>query len=325
MRLAGGDREDLQAALAEKRNWRGSALFQHSESQAALPLEISLSLIRTQSAETSFQWLVALREVPARSETMARLNQLERLHATRRMAKSLSRQLSALSTGIFERLMLAQESLGEAESAAAPHLRAANDLAREISMLAQRLQLFCQDYPIERRRLDAATLLERLRAALLDSLDSSISLTIEYEPGLWPVCGDQSLLLQGLLFLASNARAAMPEGGSLGVRAENCEISRAESREWLHGAEGRYVRIVVSDTGRGMDRSMLRKAFEPFATTKNTPGAGMGLAMVYGIVRHHQGFIGLKSLLELGTEVSVFLPAAADEESERARGPEDGD
>ncbi len=127
-----------------------------------------------------------------------------------------------------------------------------------------------------------------------------------------PVRGDASALQQILLNLVTNARDAMPSGGTLVIEAmqEPTRRSLPESVPWVN-ADAFYC-VSVSDTGVGMDEATVEKVFEPFFTTK-APGAGtgLGMAMVYGITKQHGGFVHVYSELGAGTAVKVYLPRAA--------------
>jgi CheY-like chemotaxis protein len=123
--------------------------------------------------------------------------------------------------------------------------------------------------------------------------------------------GDAGQLELALLNLCINARDAMPEGGTLTLQAAAASLSASDLPTEAAGLAGDYVRIVVRDTGKGMDASALEQIYEPFFTTKEgRKGVGLGLALVQGTVAHHQGLIAVRSQLDRGTEFTVHLPVA---------------
>ena len=141
---------------------------------------------------------------------------------------------------------------------------------------------------------------------------------------LWPAFVDASQLENALINLAVNARDAMPEGGTLTVETQNCEIDAAEAAASDDRQPGRYVCIRVRDTGSGMSEEVRAKAFEPFFTTKDIGhGTGLGLSQVYGFIKQSGGHVTICTALGQGTTIALYLPRriAATETSSDAPPP----
>jgi len=132
----------------------------------------------------------------------------------------------------------------------------------------------------------------------------------KYEKDIWIVEVDQGQIEQVLLNLYLNAWQAMPAGGNLSLETKNILVGEDYAKPYSI-TPGRHVRISVSDTGAGMDEKTKGRIFEPFFTTKELGrGTGLGLAMVYGIIKNHNGFIDVISELGSGTTFTFYLPAS---------------
>ncbi len=141
------------------------------------------------------------------------------------------------------------------------------------------------------------------------TFDRAIEIKTSLSRGLWCVQGDKNQIENVIMNLCINARDAMPAGGRLLIETYNKEVIEGEM-PYPWAKPGRYAVIRVTDTGTGMDEEVKRHIFEPFYTTKEVgKGTGMGLAMVYGVVKNHDGFITVDSEVGKGSTFTVYLPA----------------
>ncbi|MCX5813395.1 MAG: PAS domain S-box protein [Proteobacteria bacterium] len=137
-----------------------------------------------------------------------------------------------------------------------------------------------------------------------------IAIHRKYERDIWAVEADMGQIEQVLLNLYLNAWQAMPAGGDLSIETKNIVVGENYTIPYST-TFGRYVRISISDTGVGMNEKTKERIFEPFFTTKELGrGTGLGLAMVYGIIKNHNGFIDVISEPDKGTTFALYFPAS---------------
>jgi CheY-like chemotaxis protein len=180
-------------------------------------------------------------------------------------------------------------------------LRAA-ELTRQLLGFSRRTMLRTEPIGLNLAIEDTVRILQR-------TIDPRINVAIRPAPDLWTVRADPSQVNQVLMNLCLNARDAMPHGGQLILETENIVLSEHEARLRMSARAGEFVRLRVQDTGIGMTAETQAHIFEPFFTTKEPgKGTGLGLAMVFGIVQQHQGWIDCSSEIRHGACFDIYLP-----------------
>jgi PAS domain S-box-containing protein len=180
--------------------------------------------------------------------------------------------------------------------------------AEHAAALTRELLAFARRQVLQPRAVDLNTVTSGLTNFLDKVIGKDVELKVLTAP-LDPVKADPAQLEQVLMNLCLNARDAMPRGGQLVVETEMVELDNSYRRFYPGAAPGRYAVLSVSDTGIGMDSGTRDRIFEPFFTTKpRGKGTGMGLAVVYGIVKQHGGFIHVYSEPGEGSLFRIYLP-----------------
>jgi CheY-like chemotaxis protein len=155
-------------------------------------------------------------------------------------------------------------------------------------------------------------LIQGLVSLIRQTFPKTIELGSVLEADLPPIRADRNQIEQALLNLCVNASDAMPDGGKLTFKTESVDGGTLEGLG--DDLEARYVCVEVSDTGKGMEESVRERIFEPFFTTKEkNQGTGLGLSVVYGIVKNHNGLIDVKSKPNSGTAFRLYFPVADSE------------
>jgi PAS domain S-box-containing protein len=180
--------------------------------------------------------------------------------------------------------------------------------ARRGSSLTQRMLAFARRQELKSERIDAHGLIDGMMELLQRSLGPMITLETNFPPGLPAVYSDPNQLESALVNLAVNARDAMNGAGRIVISAR----VEAVGSEWNGLAPGRYLCLSVADQGEGMDEETLKRATEPFFTTKGVgKGTGLGLSMVHGLAEQSGGTLLLRSAPGRGTTAEIWLPAEA--------------
>jgi len=188
--------------------------------------------------------------------------------------------------------------------------------------LTRQLLAFSRKQVIRPRVINLDRLLTDFEKMLRRLIREDIEVKRDLTPELWSVQADPDQVEQVIMNLVLNARDAMPKGGVLTFGTSNVELGEQEVRGSLDLKPGRYVSLTVTDTGIGMTAETKRRLFEPFFTTKPSgEGTGLGLSMVYGIVKQHGGEVSFYSELGLGSTFKVYWPAT-DQPGEPAASPE---
>ncbi|MBI4861012.1 MAG: PAS domain S-box protein [Candidatus Riflebacteria bacterium] len=184
--------------------------------------------------------------------------------------------------------------------------------ARRAAELTRQLLGFARKGKLQSVPVDLHGLADDLASLLLRTVDKRIAVRQVRGASASIVIGDPTQLQQVLLNLAVNARDAMPSGGLLSVETENVEVPAAQAAALGVGQSGSFVKISVVDSGCGIPQENLGRIFDPFFTTKPVgQGTGLGLAMVYGIVKSHGGSVRVESQVGSGSRFEILLPAVA--------------
>jgi PAS domain S-box-containing protein len=236
------------------------------------------------------------------------LLQSQKLEAVAVLAGGIAHDFNNLLTSVLGNISLALMKLGPMHAAAAG-LKDAERAAERAAELTGQLLRFSRKKPAELRVVDLNQSVREVVSLLQHSIDPGISLETSLEPGLWKVEADPGQLAQVVMNLCVNAWDALGEKGRIRIESTNRQLSRRFCRGQPDARPGDFAELVVSDNGSGMDEETQSHLFEPFFTTKAPGrGTGLGLAMVYSIVKQHNGWITVLSRSGQGSAFRVYLP-----------------
>lgn len=258
-----------------------------------------------------------LHAVESRQRLEAQLRQSQKMDAVGQLAGGIAHDFNNLLTVILAYSDLARAKL-QPDSSLIPAVAAIYEAGERAAALTRQLLAFSRKAVLNPRVVDINSVVSDTEKMLSRLIGEDIRLTVRLTSEIQPVMVDPGQLSQVLINLAVNARDAMPQGGTLTISTASTKLDGPTSTPEL--LPGSYVLISISDTGFGMSSEILTHLFEPFFTTKGVgKGAGLGLAVVHGIIRQSGGHIEPESVPGVGTTFRIYLPAVV--ESPQTAGP----
>ena len=236
------------------------------------------------------------------------LKQTEKMETIGRLTGAIAQQFNELLTAIVARSTALAQTLPSNRD-----LDALKETAQRGAELAQRLLGFSRHRVLDLQPLILTEFVREALDRLRRQLPANIEVQFEADEDAGVVEADPAAVKQILLHLVTNARDAMPKGGTLHVEVRRARLDAADRPLHAWVEPGSYVSIALSDTGVGMNAQTLARVFEPFFTTKPVGvGTGLGMSMAYGLVKQHRGYLHLYSEVGQGTTAKVYLPAVRD-------------
>jgi PAS domain S-box-containing protein len=250
-----------------------------------------------------------IQDVTDQKHLEGQLRQAQKMESIGRLAGGVAHDFNNLLTVIngYSDLMLMQT--GDRDPLRT-HLLSVRKAGERATALTQQLLAFSRRQILQPQVLDLNSVVTENESMLLRLIEENIRFVTVLAPTLGMVSADPTQMSQILLNLVVNARDAMPKGGLLRVETANATLNDKDPEESSGEVRtGNYVMLEISDSGVGMDENTRRHLFEPFFTTKGPgKGTGLGLAMVYGIVKQSGGVIRVESAPGMGTTVRIYLP-----------------
>jgi signal transduction histidine kinase/CheY-like chemotaxis protein len=264
--------------------------------------------LQLQAAPLSDGITVSVRDISAEKRLEQQLARAQRLESIGRMATGIAHDFNNMLSAINGFTTIVRDNLRH-DASAKDDLEQALIAADRASQLTRYLLTFASRQPLSPELVQVNVVLSTLTQILSRILGRDIQLELELEPKVVGAWLDSSQLEQAIINLATNARDAMPNGGTLRITTHLVTQVPAQPTIRSGLPNGEHVCITVSDTGTGMDAKTRDQIFEPFFTTKGpTKGTGLGLAMLYGFVKQSGGVITLESTLGSGTDFHIYLP-----------------
>jgi PAS domain S-box-containing protein len=305
-------------------SWTGEVTYRHFKTGAEVPVDMNGFLIRDDITGQPIALANISRDIADRKHTevekqklQAQLLQAQKMEAIGQLAGGVAHDFNNILTAI-----IGYGSILQMKMTASDQLRINVDhiieSAGRAAQLTHSLLAFSRKQVMNMNPIHLNGIIARQELFLRRIIGEDIELKSILR-GDAVIMADTGQLEQVLMNLATNARDAMPTGGQLTIETDMMEMTGAFINAHGFGETGTYAVISVTDSGSGMDEETKQKIFEPFFTTKEVGrGTGLGMAIVYGIVKQHKGFIIVYSQVGTGTTFKIYLPVHGEQVEPRA-------
>jgi two-component system, cell cycle sensor histidine kinase and response regulator CckA len=299
----------LEAAVAgSAESWTEEYHFLRADGMYAAVLDRGL-IVRGLDGQP-VRMIGCMADLTERRRLEDQLRQSQKMEAVGRLAGGVAHDFNNVLTVVksFSEFLLEDLDKLDPRRSDVEEIAKAADRA---AALTRKLLAFSRKQVMRPEPLDLNSVVVGMEKMLQRLIGEDVRIATVLDPDLLAVEADPSSIEQAILNLAVNARDAMPDGGTLTIRTKNETLDKTDAAWAIR--PGHYAMLSVSDTGHGMDATTQARVFEPFFTTKpQGQGTGLGLAMVYGIVKQSGGHVWVESKPDQGTTFTVYLPQPAE-------------
>jgi PAS domain S-box-containing protein len=298
--------QTMWKTLRKGETWSGD--FVNKRKDGSLFNEVAtISPIRDQGG-TVINYVAVKRDVTEEQLLRDQLNQAQKMESMGRIAGGIAHDFNNLLMVIQTYAETLQDRLPVQDGLREDTKQILEAVERGASLTGQMLA-FSRKQIISPVVLDLNAVIDETAKMLRRVIGEDIELAVILSNTLWTIKADRGQIVQILMNLCVNARDAMPRGGKLRIATENVTVKKRNAVERYSVLPGQYVMLSVTDSGVGMSKKVQKDIFEPYFTTKEVgKGTGLGLAMVYGIVKQTGGYVWVESKLGHGACFTIYLP-----------------
>jgi two-component system cell cycle sensor histidine kinase/response regulator CckA len=301
-----------------KGEWLGE-LRMHGRNRTLLIVESRQSLVRDESGNPKAR-LCLNSDITDRKLLEEQFLRAQRMENIGLLAAGIAHDLNNMLAPILLAAPMLRDHVSDA--GALSLLATLEKSAERGANLVRQILAFAHGATGDYRLMQVKHLLRDIASVIAGTFPKSIRLDDFIASDLWPINGNPTQIHQVLLNLCVNARDAMPDGGTLQLRAENLALDETGARAIDGARPGIFVVLHVEDTGTGIPPEVLARMWEPFFTTKESgKGTGLGLSTVRGIIENHHGFVEVTTSPGRGSTFRIFLPAAEGAIADRSNKP----
>ncbi len=298
--------KDLWNTILSGKDWHGEFLNKKKDGELFWE-HATISPIK--NGDGSITNFVAYKEdITTIKKLEEQFRQSQKMEAVGQLTGGIAHDFNNILTGIILSSELLKLKIDKNNPLRA-NVEQISELSIKASNLIYGLLAFSRKQTINLQNVNLKNVIVSTKKLLSRVIRENIELKINVSGKDLIILANEIQIEQVIINLATNARDSMPNGGLLTIEVSDTEIDDNFIKTHGFGKTGRYALITITDTGIGMDENIQKKIFEPFFTTKEVgKGTGLGLAMVYGLIKQHEGYIDLYSKLGKGTTFKIYLP-----------------
>ena len=281
------------------------ALLGQRKDGTTFPLEINLGPMQS---EEGLITIAVVMDMTEHRQLEEQLLQAQKMESIGILAGGVAHDFNNILPGIMGYADLLSLQIPD-DPKAQPDLSQIQELAERAAKLTEQLLFFSRQQSMDQKFLDLNAVVESTVSLLRPIIGADIELNLMPDPDLGTIRADEGQIGQVLMNLTTNARDAMPTGGTLTIETSNIRLDREYANTLNDVEPGAYILWKITDTGTGMDAATQEHIFDPFFTTKEVgKGTGLGLSTIHGIVKNHGGHIEVESEPEKGTTFKIYWP-----------------
>lgn len=328
-RFWGQDRAaEIESSLESDGGWQGEVTCLR-EDGSSIDVAVSASLIMDEST-TPIGVMASLIDVTLRHRLESQFRQSQKMEALGQLAGGIVHDFNNLLTAIsgYAQLELMDLEKDSPQYNDFLQIKTATDRGME---LTKELRIFTRQETMGMESIDLNDVIDETYNIMKHLFRPDVRIELDLPKDLEPIRANRSQLIQLIMNLCVNADDAIlslqkerengvrvETRGTISISTANVDLNEREIAKFLNAKPGRYVCLTVSDSGCGMDAHTMERLFEPFFTTKGEKrGTGLGLAVVYGIVQNHRGFLDVESRLGAGSSFRIYLPVVKERSGAR--------
>lgn len=313
-------RENLRKIFVEGTELRGSEEQIQRRDGSIIDVNVNTTIVYDGDGKPAVARMV-LRDITERKKMEAQILQSQKIDSIGNLAGGVAHDFNNILTSILGSASIMRRRI-KGDDRYTKYVDLIETASRRGAALTRQLLTFARKDNPYVRPVDVNHVIEETMHLVEATTTKAIQLKKSLSSEVAIVEADEGQIQQAILNLCLNARDAMPNGGNLYVSCRTGKLDQSQALRIPHAEPGDYVVVTVADTGVGIPKNLLGRIFEPFFTTKDEgKGTGLGLAVVYGVVRSHHGYITVESEVNNGTIFTIYLPRMMEFAAKRVKSP----